>query len=329
MSKPTVELGELTAVELTKAWPNEPQDFTPWLLDNIVKLGDAIGMDLEVEGTEVSVGKFSADLLCQETGTGRRVVIENQYNKTDHDHLGKMLTYASGLEASTVVWIAERFQDEHVAALDWLNRVTDEKTNFFGIEIKLFRIGDSPLAPMFDVVSKPNAWSRSLTKAANTLEAASSPAKQLQLAYWLELHAHMKTKKGAVKPTQPSPKHWMDFYPFNNSNFKLIAVVDTEKDEFRTAVVVKNDPEKMIFGQLLAKKEALEKMLGFPLEWEELPGRKESRITLKAPTFKPSAKEGWPKSQEWIALHLEKLHSTFGSLVKSIAVSEPFVEVND
>jgi len=321
MSKSTTELGELTAVELTKAWPNEPQDFTPWLRDNIAKLGDAIGMDLEVEGTEVSVGKFSADLLCQEGGTGQRVVIENQYNKTDHDHLGKMLTYAAGLEASTVVWVAERFQDEHVAAIDWLNRVTDEKTNFFGIEIKLFRIGDSPFAPMFDVVSKPNAWSRSLTKAAN-LEAAASPAKQLQLAYWGELHAFMKAKKGPVKPTKPQPQHWMDFNPFNHGNFKLTAVVDTQKDEFRISLVVKNDADKAIFSQLFAKKADLEAKLGLPLEWEELEGRKESRVTLKVPNYKPSAKEGWAKSQEWVAQHLDKMHHTFFQAVKSLASTE-------
>lgn len=210
-------LGELTAVELTKAWPNEPQDFTPWLRDNIAKLGDAIGMDLEVEGTEVSVGKFSADLLCQESGTDKRVVIENQYNKTDHDHPGQDADLCGWPGGSTVVWVAERFQDEHVAALDWLNRVTDEEDELLRHRDQVVPHHGAPFCPMFDVVSKPNAWTRSLIKAANTLEATTSPAKQLQFAYWNRGCALMKAKKGPVKPTQPSPKHWMDFYPLNTA----------------------------------------------------------------------------------------------------------------
>ena len=130
-------------------WEGEASDFTPWLADeeNIGLLGETIRVELEVEAQEKNVGPFRADILCKDTVTDNWVLIENQLERTNHTHLGQLLTYAAGLGAVTVVWIAERFTDEHRAALDWLNEITDERFSFFGLEIELWRIGDSPMAP--------------------------------------------------------------------------------------------------------------------------------------------------------------------------------------
>ena len=149
---------------LRDAWESESGEFTPWLAreENIQILGSALGLDLEVEAQERNVGPFRADILCKNTVDESWVLVENQLERTDHGHLGQLLTYAAGLKAVTIVWISPRFTEEHRATLDWLNEITDENFNFFGVEVQLFQIDDSPVAPHFSVISKPNDWSKTV-----------------------------------------------------------------------------------------------------------------------------------------------------------------------
>lgn len=139
------QLGLLEQVDLKNVWNNEPKEFTPWLAksENLQLLGDVVGIELELEAQEKMLGPFRADILSKDTVNNQWVLIENQIERTDHAHLGQLLTYASGLKAVIIVWIARRFTDEHRAALDWLNEITDSRINFFGLEIELWRIGDS------------------------------------------------------------------------------------------------------------------------------------------------------------------------------------------
>ena len=159
-------LGRLEQVKLREAWESEPQDFTPWLaqVENLKLLSETLKMELVAEGTEQGVGSFRADILCRDTIDDSLVLIENQLERTDHNHLGQLLTYAAGLQTVTIIWVAARFADEHRAALDWLNEITDERFRFFGLEIELWRIGDSPAAPKFNIVSKPNEWVRAVSQ---------------------------------------------------------------------------------------------------------------------------------------------------------------------
>jgi len=134
-------LGRLQKVDIREIWKNEAADFTPWLAepDNIKLLGDTIGMELEVESVETDVGRYYADILCKETTSDRYVVIENQIERTDHDHLGKTITYAAGLGATAVVWVAKHFTEEHRGAFDWLNEMTKAEVSFFGLEVEAWR----------------------------------------------------------------------------------------------------------------------------------------------------------------------------------------------
>ena len=187
-------LGRLERVELRVAWTSESGDFTPWLAqdENLKLLGNTIDLDLELEAQEKSVGPFRADILCKETTNGAWVLIENQLERTDHTHLGQLLTYAAGLEAVNIVWIAERFTEEHRATLDWLNEISDERFNFFGLEVELWRISDSPLAPKFNIVSKPNDWTKKISGAATHFRSAEvSERQQLWLEYWTEFHEYL------------------------------------------------------------------------------------------------------------------------------------------
>ena len=152
------EFGNLASVEVSKMWPNEARDFTPWLASNLARLGAVLGMDLELTTREAEVGDFSLDLLARDLSTNRPVSIENQFGATNHDHLGKLITYAAGIDAAAVVWLAETIRDEHRQAIEWLNRRTDTGVHFFAVLVEVVRIDDSRPAVVFKAVVALNEW---------------------------------------------------------------------------------------------------------------------------------------------------------------------------
>ncbi|MCW6036680.1 hypothetical protein K4A83_10455 [Spirulina subsalsa FACHB-351] len=155
-------LGSLVEVELRDAWNHEAHSFTPWLAEHLHELAKQIGIPLELEGQEVPVAEFSADILARNPQDDTLVLIENQLEGSDHLHLGQIMTYLAGLEAHTIVWIAADFREPHISALNWLNENTGESFAFFAVKVKAVRIGDSPIAPVFEVITRPNHWERKL-----------------------------------------------------------------------------------------------------------------------------------------------------------------------
>ncbi|MCA8834778.1 MAG: hypothetical protein K8953_06780 [Proteobacteria bacterium] len=191
----TQKLGRLERVDLRKVWETEDRGFTPWLAEegSLELLGEAIGMELELEATEKNVGPFRADILCKNMYDDSWVLIENQLARTDHTHLGQIFTYAAGLDAVTMVWIASKFTEEHRAALDWLNSITDEEFRFFGLEVEAWKIGDSLAAPKFNIISQPNDWSKSVSQGARKIsEGATSDTQAMQLLYWQDVVDYLK-----------------------------------------------------------------------------------------------------------------------------------------
>ena len=204
------KFGEIEKVDVRSAWAHEQHEFTPWLSEdeNMARLSDAIGVDLEVEGIEVAVGPYSADILAKDIGSQRYVVIENQFGKTNHDHLGKLITYASFLDASTVIWIAEHFTEEHHKAIDWINDHTTEGVNFYAVELELWRIDQSRPAIRFNILSRPNELIRQA--AATKTIAELSDTRRLQLEFWTAFRDRL-LEKGVIKTAQtPRPQYWFD-----------------------------------------------------------------------------------------------------------------------
>jgi hypothetical protein len=209
-----IPLGTFTQALLRSAWPTEDGNFTPWLAEpaNIALLGKALNMELEVEAVEHSVGPFRADILAraidEESDTDHRVVIENQFGRTNQGHLGQILTYVAGIEhARTIVWVAETIQADHRAAIDWLNANTTEDFSFFAIEIELWRIGDSAPAPRFNIIASPNGWSRSARRASVQVgDTVIAERYQLRLAYWASLTEYLKGKDSTFQITRPNNK---------------------------------------------------------------------------------------------------------------------------
>lgn len=316
-------LGRLTKVDLREAWAREAGDFTPWLAreENLTQLGDTIGIELECEGQERSVGPFRADILCKDTATNNWVLIENQLERTNHTHLGQLLTYASGLSAVTIVWIAQRFTDEHRAVLDWLNEITGEDYNFFGLEVELWRIGDSPAAPKFNVVSQPNDWTRTVAQSAKTAaEGELSEIKQLQVEYWTELRKLMESRSGRVKPTTPRPQHWYNG-SIGRSNFNLNSVVNTRDNRIGVELIMLGENAKAHYHLLYADKPAIEAELNVKLDWQELPQGRSSRIILQC-DCDPTDKANWPQQHEWLWRHLEEFYRVFHERVKRLDASD-------
>jgi hypothetical protein len=318
-----MKLGRLEKVDLREVWISEASNFTPWLAreENLRLLGETIGIELELESQEKEVGPFRADILCKDTATDNWVLIENQLERTDHLHLGQLITYAAGLNAVTVVWIAQRFTEEHRAALDWLNERTDEKINVFGLEVELWRIGGSDIAPKFNVISQPNNWTRTVQQAAST--GVVTEHKQLQLRFWTAFAEFMEEQQSPLRCTKPSPRHWMTL-SLGRSGFSLSAVVSSwnsvtnaKGPEIRAELVMNRESSKSDFAALEARKAELETQLGFPLTWHNPTDKTMCRIfTRKDADFTDEAQ--WRGQFAWLKEKLELLHRVFAPLVRSL-----------
>jgi hypothetical protein len=318
----TKNLGRLTKVELREGWTSESTDFTPWLAQevNLALLGETIGMELELESQEKNVGPFRADILCKDTASDNWVLIENQLERTDHSHLGQLLTYAAGLEAVTIVWIAERFTDEHRATLDWLNEHTDEKINLFGLEIELWRIGDSPIAPKFNVISQPNDWTRTIQEAAARGDV--SEHKQLQLRFWTAFKQYMESKGSIIRCQKPWPQHWMN-HAIGRTGVHLTSIVSSWNSltggkgaEIRNELYLDGPNAKREFADLEKEKASIENALGFPLTWHNPEAKSACRIYCRCDAdFSDESR--WSEQFEWLREHLEKMHKVFGPIVKN------------
>ncbi|WP_114227791.1 MULTISPECIES: DUF4268 domain-containing protein [Sphingomonas] len=319
MSEPV--LGRLEKVELRQIWVSEATSFTPWLArdENLVILADALGLELELEAQEKAVGPFRADILCKELGSNSWVLIENQLEKTDHGHLGQLLTYASGLEAVTIVWIAARFTEEHRSTLDWLNKITDDTFRFFGLEVELWRIGDSPAAPKFNIVSKPNDWSRSVAQAARAIdEAELSDTRVLQREYWEQFHLELDRHKGPISGNRKAQlQSWMT-YPVGRSGFMLGAVMIRPKKQVRAELYISNEHAKSFFFQLCEQRAHVEQELGYELLWEELPDARDKRVSIALRGVDPEDRSDWPRQHAWLAKHVNDLRRVFESRVRQL-----------
>ena len=318
-------LGRLESVDLRGAWTTEDRDFTSWLArpENLGMLAETLVVELKLEAREQPVGPYRADILCKQIGSDAWVLIENQLERTDHTHLGQLLTYAADLEAVTIIWIAASFSDKHSAALDWLNRITDDGFRFFGIEIELWRIGNSPPAPKFNVVSKPNDWSRSLARSARAVEDAElSETQRWQRKYWDALHKAFDESGGPIAGNKaPRPDNYME-YSVGRSEFSLRATVKQRDAQIQAELYIETDDAKAFFGLLERDKEAIESDFGDPLDWQPLPQNQASRIALTHNEVYPTNEKDWPRQHKWLAEKLNALHRVFSSRVKALDAAD-------
>jgi hypothetical protein len=270
------KLGKLQRVDdLRSVWQNEAHDFTPWLRDHIDLLAEAVGLELDLVETESPVGDYAVDLYAKDLNTGRWVIIENQLEQTDHNHLGQLMAYAAGKEAGVIIWISPQFRDEHRQTLDWLNEITDETVSFFGIELELLRVDDSPPAPHFKLVAQPNEWQKIISRPQTV-----SPRQQAYQAFFGGLLDKVKTKyPNLTKAKKAYPQNWFTF-PVGRSGFSISATF-TQDNLFRVELYIDTGDKaknKAAFDALYEDREAIEASVGHPVIWQRLDDRQASRI---------------------------------------------------
>ena len=282
-------------------------DFTPWLAEeeNLTLLADAVGLEITVDETESSVGSFNVDVYARETGTDRKIIIENQLEDTNHDHLGKLITYASGKSADIIIWVVKRAREEHRAAIEWLNNHTDEDIAFFLLEIKLYQIGDSDIAVKFEVIEKPNDWAKEIKRNTNN-----SPTLQARYDYWVAFNDYAFKHTNFAKlfnKRKASTDHWMTLSVGSSSCYISLSQIR----KFNHIIVEWYIPDdKELYQKLYSNKGTIESDMGVTLEWNELPEKKASRI-LVYKTVDFDDHDNWSEQFEWLMDMAIKMKKTF------------------
>ncbi len=311
------KLATIEKVEPREVWPDEAKDFTPWLRANIEILSGILGLDLEIDDSEANVGDFYVDLVGKDLGSGRSVVIENQLGQTDHDHLGKLLTYAAGRQASISIWISRQFRDEHRQALDWLNSISGEGQLFFGIEIRVIRIGDSLPAPDFAVVAKPNDWGKHQRTAVGLSE-----KQEAYREFFDSLIQEIRQRlPGFTAATKGQPTNWYTF-PAGRTGFAYtVSFAKDSKVRVELSITTGNQAtNKRIFDALASAKEEIERAIGSALSWERLDDRQACRIAIYRPGSIGEGEEALREVRGWMVEQLAAFQKAFKSRIKQFKI---------
>lgn len=301
-----MNLGKIKRIhDLRLVWPHEANSFTKWLSkeENLTKLGEDIGIDLVLEERESPVGNFSVDIFANEESTGRKVIIENQLEDTDHEHLGKLITYASGKNAEVVVWVVKRARDEHRQAIEWLNQHTDTNLGFFLVEIELWQIDDSAIAPKFNVIERPNDWAKQM-KNSDIL----NERKQLLLKFWNcfnDYASHNENFKQHFTNRKAHPDHWHDL-SVGNSAYHICLTASAQKKLVSCGVYIPDNKE--LFHTFESKKEIFLREFGEEGDWKE--ASKATRILMYKP-FDIYDEASWPLAFNWYIEYAIKCKKTF------------------
>ncbi len=279
-------------------------------------------MELELEGTEVPVGPYKADIIARAVSSDVKVIIENQLEKTDHDHLGKTLTYASGLDAHIAIWIAKEFSEEHRRALDFLNENAAPDLRCFGIEVQLYRIDDSRPAPLFNVVSSPNDY----TSAVKTEQEELTETKSLYLSFWTRFREHCSREGTFLSLRKPWPRNWFSI-AIGRSKFSVRLSASAAKRRLACEMYLRGVNAEKYFNLLLPQKEAIERETG-PLEWLELPDGQDCRIVRYRPDVDIHDQSNWENAHHWMREEAERFHRTFATRINALPTLDGATEGN-
>jgi hypothetical protein len=302
------ELGDLKRLKLKEVWPHEERDFTPWLCQpqNLAELSRALGLDeLQLERAEVPVGQYSADILARDPDG--YVVIENQFGRTNHDHLGKLLTYGATLGAAKIIWVAEEFTDEHQRAIEWLNDRTTDDLSLYAVKLEVFRIDESRPAVRFNVVGEPSE----IVKAASAAKAAAadSETQQLRLEFWKAVQKRLLEKRILVSTQTPTGRYWFDV-PLGRSGIHLSNIANITENKIGIRVYLHNRVAASALEQLQRDQKAIEQELGEKLIWNPNPDARDKVIGL----FRDadlSDKNRRDEQVDWLVDRIERFIRTF------------------
>lgn len=270
-----LKLGKLTEVNIRELWRHEQYDFSEWLSkdENLEMLSDEIGLTLTDVSKEVFVGSYRCDLVAKDETTGINVIIENQLEATNHDHLGKLITYASGLDANVIIWIVKEAREEHRSAIEWLNNNTNKDISFFLMEIRAYKIEDSLPAPKFVIIEKPNDFVKTANASINNRELSKSQAERL--TFWNRFNEVLISKNKPFNVRKATTDHWYDVALGTSEAHISITLVNKMKS---IGIEVYINDNKELFDKLYSEAEEIQDELNFTMEWQRLDNKKASRI---------------------------------------------------
>ena len=272
-----MKLGKLQEINIRDVWKHEQYDFQKWLATeaNIKELGDTLNLTLTDVETEKFVGSYRCDILCKDELTGKSVLIENQLEQTNHDHLGKIITYASGLDASVIIWIVAEAREEHASAIEWLNKNTTDDVAFFLLEVHVYTIGDSNPAPMFKIIEQPNDFAKTTKALANKGELNESQKRRLE--FWTMFNDVIEQRGKPFNKHKASTDHW---YTVAVGSSQCQISIDLVNKEHKIRVGLWINDNKDLYDELYSHKAEIETSVGESLKWDRLDNKKASIISL-------------------------------------------------
>ena len=312
-----LSIGRLEPVDPRLLWPDEAGDFTPWLRDNIERIGGVLGINFDSVNSEEPVGRYNADLWGQEEGTrGRGVLIENQLTESNHDHLGKLLTYGAGLKADISVWVATHFRQEHLEALRWLNESGNDRRHYFAVQLEVFKIANSEPAPFFRVLVQPPGW----TSTSRTPRSSPSPRMRAYHEFFDRFLTNLKQRDATI--TQMNRVGYSSWISMSAGRLGfLYGVSFARNQQFRVELYIDfgdREKNKTAFGTLESKQEEIEQGIGVGLGWERLDDARASRIAMYTAGSIDYADEKLEELSAWAIDGLLKFRDVFGERIKQL-----------
>lgn len=306
------DLSRLKKLDLRHVWNHEAHDFTQWLSlpENLDLLSEEVGIEIKPVGTEANVGKFRVDLIAEEEGSGRKIIIENQLEQTNHDHLGKIITYAAGYDADVIIWVVSEAREEHERAIEWLNEHTEEKFGFFLIQLELWQIDDSKPAAKFHIIESPNEWAKAIKSDAGDGEVTETKLKQLHFWAGFQEFAPAEFPQLRLGRT-PKPQHWYSI-SIGSSRAHISLSLDTRKNRVACEIYINRDKE--MFAFLSERKVEIERELGLSLEYIDAPIASRIKVSHEVEDiFDPAIKL---ELYRWFGGVAQKFQSIFGRHLK-------------
>ncbi len=310
-----MELGKLKEVDVRELWKHEQYDFSNWLAldENIELLNDTLGLTLTDVNKEVYVGAYRCDLVATDETTGVKVIVENQLEPSNHDHLGKIITYASGLDAKVVVWIVTRAREEHRSAVEWLNNNTNSDLNFFLLEIHAFKIGSSLPAPKFEIIEKPNGFIKYSKGNKSSGEISKTQAERL--AFWTMFNDVLEAQHNPINQTKATVDHWRNVAIGTSEACVSINLVNKESCIVIDLYIYNNKP---LFDKLYAQKSIIEEELEFDLDWQRLDNKDASRVKLPIYGLNFDDHSNYPALIDEVIIKTLRMKKVFSKHIKKL-----------
>ena len=309
-----MKISRLDYVNIREIWQQEAADFTTWLADNIDYLNDKLGFNLNVLETEKKVGSFNVDIFCEDEH-GNSVIIENQLERTDHSHLGQILTYAVGVDAKTVIWISPEPRREHVEVIEWLNEVTPVDMSWYILKIEAVRIGDFPVAPLFSLI----AWPSQEGKETGMVKKDMAERHLKRIQFWEGLLPVLNEKTSLYRNISPSRDNWLAAGSgVSGVNYSIVIRMNSAAIRLAIAKDKSRELNKRIFDYLYDKKDEIEQAIGDEINWRRMDNQISSTIEFDIDCCGLNDESTWEKGYEVIADTLVKWEDTFRPYLNEI-----------